>query len=166
MRAGVALGSNIEPRLVHLREARRLLAGLHSEMQPVLCSKVYETSPVGCPPDSPPFLNAALELSTELSPQQLLLRCKSIESQLGRPSASPRNSPRPIDIDLLYCNNIVLVEPDLTIPHPQLSRRRFVLQPLADIRPDLVLPRFTRNIRQLLDDLRSNDTVVEYVSEL
>ena len=93
MRAGVALGSNIEPRLVHLREARRLLLGLHSEMQPVLCSKVYETSPVGCPPGSPSFLNAVLELSIELSPQQLLFRFKSIESQLGRPERLAEKQP-------------------------------------------------------------------------
>ena len=166
MRAGVALGSNIEPRLAHLREARRLLLGLQSERQPVLCSKVYETSPVDCPPGSSPFLNAALELCTELSPQQLLLRFKSIESQLGRANALPRNSPRPIDIDLLYCDNIVLAEPNLTIPHPGLSRRRFVLQPLSDIRPDLVLPRFTRNVRQLLDDLRTNEEVSEHISVL
>ena len=162
MRAGVALGSNIEPRLVHLREARRLLLGLHSEMQPVLFSKIYETSPVGCPPDSPPFLNATLELCTDLAPQELFLRLKKIESALGRSSISPRNSPRPIDLDLLYCDNIVLAEPDLTIPHPQIARRRFVLQPLADIRPELVLPKFTRNIRELLADLE-NDEIVERI---
>jgi 2-amino-4-hydroxy-6-hydroxymethyldihydropteridine diphosphokinase len=165
MRAGVALGSNIEPRLVHLREARRLLLGPYSEMQPVLCSKVYETSPVDCPPGSPPFLNATLEFSTELSPQQLLRKFKSIEAELGRSTAAPRNSPRPIDIDLLYCDNIVLSEPDLTIPHPQMARRRFVLQPLSDIRPELILPTFRRNIRQLLADLPSSEMITEYISD-
>jgi 2-amino-4-hydroxy-6-hydroxymethyldihydropteridine diphosphokinase len=163
MRAGVALGSNIEPRLGYLQQARRRLLCLHSGTQPVLHSKVYETAPVGCPPGSPPFLNAALELSTDLSPQQLLLKFKGIESDLGRLPTSTRNSPRSIDIDLLYCDSVVLSEPNLTIPHPQIAKRRFVLQPLADIRPDLVLPNFTSNIQQLLAELQNDESVKEYL---
>jgi 2-amino-4-hydroxy-6-hydroxymethyldihydropteridine diphosphokinase len=163
MRAGVALGSNIEPRLGYLQEALRRLFSLHCGSQPVLCSKVYETSPVDCKPGSPPFLNAALELSTDLSPQQLLLKFKGIESDLGRLPTSTRNSPRSIDIDLLYCDSVVLSEPNLTIPHPQIAKRRFVLQPLADIRPDLVLPNFTSNIQQLLAELQNDESVKEYL---
>jgi 2-amino-4-hydroxy-6-hydroxymethyldihydropteridine diphosphokinase len=162
MRAGVALGSNIEPRLGYLQEALRRLFSLHCGSQPVLCSKVYETSPVDCKPGSPPFLNAALELCSKLSPQQLLLKFKIIESDLGRLPASAKNSARPIDIDLLYCDNIVLSEPNLTIPHPQMTRRRFVLQPLADIRPELVLPKFSKNIQELLAELRNDEIVREY----
>jgi 2-amino-4-hydroxy-6-hydroxymethyldihydropteridine diphosphokinase len=163
MRAGVALGSNIEPRLGYLQEARRRLLSLHSGTQPVLCSKVYETSPVGCAPGSLPFLNAALELSTELPPQQLLLKFKRIESDLGRLPTWTRNNPRPIDIDLLYCDRILLSDPNLTIPHPRMTHRRFVLQPLADIRPELVLPKFTRNIQQLLAELQNDEIVIEYI---
>jgi 2-amino-4-hydroxy-6-hydroxymethyldihydropteridine diphosphokinase len=160
MRAGIALGSNIEPRLMYLQAARRRLFGLHSGTQPVLCSKVYETSPVDCPSESQPFLNAALELSIEMQPQELLDTLKAIERHLGRLPAQQRNSPRTIDIDLLYCGDISLSKPNLVIPHPQIARRRFVLQPLVDIRPELRLPHFTKTIGELLADL-PNDQIVE-----
>src|SRR5512145_451059 len=100
MRTGFALGSNVEPRLVNLQSARRRLFDLHSGAQPVLCSKVYETSPVECAPNSPAFLNAVLELSTELEPEQLLRETKRIEHTLGRSPSGERNAPRIIDIDL------------------------------------------------------------------
>jgi len=162
MRTGIALGSNIEPRLVYLQAARRRLFDLHSGMQPVICSKVYETSPVGCPQDSPRFLNAVLELSTEMKPQDLLRELKNIEWALGRPPNYERNSPRTIDIDLLYCDNITLSLSSLTIPHPQIAFRRFVLQPLADIRPKLILPNFTKDIEELLKELKSDESVELY----
>ena len=162
MRAGIALGSNIEPRLVYLQAARRRLFSLHHGTQPILCSKVYETSPVGCPAKSSPFLNAALEFSTEMQPQELLNELQSIERDLGRSPTRQRNSPRTIDIDLLYCDDIVLSESNLTLPHPQIARRRFVLRPLADIRPKLILPHFTRNVAQLLADLESDESVDIY----
>jgi 2-amino-4-hydroxy-6-hydroxymethyldihydropteridine diphosphokinase len=162
MRAGIALGSNIEPRLVYLQAARRRVFSLHSGTQPILCSKVYETSPVDCPAESPPFLNAALEFSTKMQPQELLSKLKSIERALGRSSTRERNSPRTIDIDLLYCDDISLSEPNLTIPHPQIARRRFVLQPLVDIRPQLILPRFTKNVQELLAELKGDEIVTAY----
>jgi 2-amino-4-hydroxy-6-hydroxymethyldihydropteridine diphosphokinase len=162
MRAGIALGSNIEPRLAYLQAARRSVFGLHSGTRPILCSKIYETSPVDCPADSPPFLNAALEFSTEMQPQELLSKLKSIERALGRPPTQERNSPRTIDIDLLYCDSIALSEPSLTIPHPQIAQRRFVLQPLADIRPELILPRLTKNVQELLSELKDDEIVKKY----
>jgi 2-amino-4-hydroxy-6-hydroxymethyldihydropteridine diphosphokinase len=162
MRAGIALGSNIEPRLAYLQAARRSVFGLHSGTRPILCSKIYETSPVDCPADSPPFLNAALEFSTEMQPQELLSKLKSIERALGRPPTQERNSPRTIDIDLLYCDSIALSEPSLTIPHPQIAQRRFVLQPLADIRPELILPRLTKNVQELLSELKDDEIVNKY----
>jgi 2-amino-4-hydroxy-6-hydroxymethyldihydropteridine diphosphokinase len=162
MRAGIALGSNIEPRLAYLQAARRSVFSLHSGTRPILCSKIYETSPMDCPADSPPFLNAALEFSTEMQPQELLSKLKSIERALGRPPTQERNSPRTIDIDLLYCDDIALSEPSLTIPHPQIARRRFVLQPLADIRPELILPRLTKNVQELLSELKDDEIVKKY----
>ena len=162
MRAGIALGSNIEPRLVYLQAARRRLFSLHSGTQPVLCSKVYQTAPVDCPADSSPFLNAALELSTEMHPRELLKSFKSIERDLGRSPAHERNSPRKIDIDLLYCGEITLAEPELILPHPRITRRRFVLQPLVDIRPELRLPDFTQTIEELLADLANDESVDVY----
>jgi 2-amino-4-hydroxy-6-hydroxymethyldihydropteridine diphosphokinase len=165
MRAGIALGSNIEPRFDYLQAAHRRLLDLHTGVEPVLCSKIYETSPVGCPPGSPPFLNAVLEISTESQPQQLLRSLKSIESALGRRPAPNRNTPRTIDLDLLYCDDVILSESDLTLPHPQISQRRFVLEPLADIRPDLVLPLFERSVKESLDQLK-NDEVLRVYSNL
>lgn len=162
MRAGIALGSNIEPRLVYLQAARRRLFSFHSGTRPVLCSKVYETSPMDCPAESPPFLNAALEFSTEMQPQELFDELKSIERALGRLPTQERNGPRTIDIDFLYCDNIALSDPNLTIPHPQIARRRFVLQPLVDIRPELILPHFTKNVQELLADLKGDETVEQY----
>ena len=162
MRTGIALGSNIEPRLFYLQAARQRLFSLHYGSQPVLCSKVYETSPVGCSAKSPPFLNAALELSSEMEPQELLKRLKSIERDLGRSPNQKKNSPRTIDIDLLYYDDIALSEPDLTIPHPRIARRRFVLRPLADIRPKLILPHFARTVEELLANLQSDESVEVY----
>jgi 2-amino-4-hydroxy-6-hydroxymethyldihydropteridine diphosphokinase len=162
MRAGIALGSNIEPRLFYLQAARRRLFSLHYGTQPILCSKVYETSPVGCPAASPPFLNAALELSSEMRPHELLDSFKSIERDLGRSPNREKNSPRTIDVDLLYYDDIALSEPDLTVPHPRIARRRFVLRPLADIRPKLVLPHFARNVEELLENLQNDENVEVY----
>ena len=160
MRAGIALGSNIEPRLFYLQAARRRVFRLHHGTQPVLCSKVYETSPVGCPAGSPPFLNAALEFSSEMRPHELLQSFKSIERGLGRSPNQKKN--RTIDIDLLYYDDIALSEPDLTIPHPRIAGRRFVLRPLADIRPKLILPHLARNVEELLANLKSDESVEVY----
>lgn len=162
MRTGIALGSNIEPRLLFLQSARRQLFALHRGILPVLCSKVYETSPVDCPPNSPPFLNAVLELSTELEPEDLLREIKSIEHVLGRPLSGERNAPRVIDIDLLYCENVAIATPKLELPHPRITFRRFVLQPLADIRPQLRLPNVSKTVQELLQDLKSTETVSVY----
>ena len=166
MRSGIALGSNIEPRLLFLQSARRELFGLHRGTSPVLCSKVYETSPVDCPPNSPPFLNAVLELSTEFEPEDLLQKIKSIEHVLGRPPSGERNAPRVIDIDLLYCENVAIATPNLELPHPRIAFRRFVLQPLADIRPHLRLPNVSETVQELLADLKSDEFVSVYCSTI
>ena len=112
--------------------------------------------------ESPPFLNAALELSTEMQPHELFEELKSIERALGRSLTQERNIPRTIDIDLLYCDDIALSDSNLTIPHPQIARRRFVLRPLADIRPKLILPHFTKNVEELLAELQSDEIVDVY----
>jgi len=152
MRAGIALGSNIEPRLLNLQAASRGLFALHCGPQPILCSKVYETTPVDCPAGSQPFLNAVMELTTDLPPRQLLGRLQALEVSLGRPTTHGKNTPRAIDLDLIYCDQMTLSDPELTLPHPRLSLRRFVLQPLADIRPHFIPPNFTKNIEKLLSD--------------
>lgn len=166
MRAGIALGSNIEPRLVHLQTARRRIFELNSGFEPVIVSKVYETAPVGCAEGTQSFLNAVLEFSTDLEPEALFDRLQRIEQEMGRPQNHATNSPRSIDLDILYCDNITLNTEKLILPHPRLAARRFVLQPLCDIRPDLVLPNFTENIEQLLNSLRDQDNVLFYCNSI
>ena len=166
MRTGIALGSNIEPRFAHLRAARRRIDFLHAGPDPVLCSKVYETSPVECPPGSPFFLNAVLELFIREEPYEIFKKLQSIEQALGRRPSATRNSPRVIDIDLLYCGNIVIATPGLTLPHPRIANRLFVLRPLADIRPELILPTFSRTVEDLLRELSPAEHAVVYCDSI
>ena len=166
MKAGIALGSNIEPRLLNLQAARRRLFALHSNTGPVACSKVYETSPVDCPEGTAPFLNAVLEISTLLSPSELLVRLQEIESDLGRPPAHAKNAPRTIDLDLLYCDSLTVTLPELELPHPRISQRLFVLKPLCDIRPDLILPTFSQRAEELLSDWTGEESLTVYCNAI
>lgn len=153
MRTGIALGSNLGDRLDHLRAGRDFLLSLHEGHTPAAVSPVYETTPVDCPPDSPAFLNAVLEIYTCLEPAELLAQMSALEKKLGRHTSPLRNAPRPLDLDLLYCGDRQLTLPQLTLPHPRLASRRFVLEPLAAIRPDLILPGHTCTVADHLRDL-------------
>jgi 2-amino-4-hydroxy-6-hydroxymethyldihydropteridine diphosphokinase len=153
MRTGIALGSNVGDRLAQMREARRHLFALEMAAPPFLSSRLYETEPVGTDPDAGAFLNAVLEIDYSGEPLELLTALQFIERQMGRPAERPRNAPRRIDLDILYCGDRTLLANDIEIPHPRLHQRRFVLTPLADIRPDLVLPGQTQTIAKLLATL-------------
>jgi 2-amino-4-hydroxy-6-hydroxymethyldihydropteridine diphosphokinase len=134
--AYIGLGSNLGDREDNLRAALERLA----EFGRVRVSSLRETEPVGVT-DQPRFLNAAAELVTELSPQDLLARLLEIERELGRDRARERRwGPRTIDLDLLLYGDQVLDEPGLTVPHPRLDERRFVLEPLHELAPELSLP--------------------------
>lgn len=150
MRTAVALGSNIEDRLRHLRTARDHLLALHNGRSPFLASRIYETAPVDCPPGSPCFLNAAIALSTDLPPLDLLDALQHIERSLGRPADHGLNTPRTIDLDILFCDNLAFTLPELTVPHPRLAARPFVLAPLSDVEPDRILPHQSSPVRDLL----------------
>lgn len=139
-RAGIALGSNLGESPDLLSQAIQLLQSLAVPGEPFLEAPVYRTAPVACPPGSPDFLNTAVELAFAGSAFELLERTRAIERQLGRGASTQRNAPRLIDVDLLYFGNERIETERLTLPHPRLRIRRFVLQPLADIRPDLILP--------------------------
>jgi 2-amino-4-hydroxy-6-hydroxymethyldihydropteridine diphosphokinase len=115
-------------------------------------SSPYETEPVGEILDQPDFLNAAVRIRTPLEPGQLLDVCKAIEAERGRASGGPRHGPRPIDIDLLLLGDIELSTDRLTIPHPEVTARRFVLMPLLELDPLLTLPDGT-SLRSALDGL-------------
>lgn len=130
-RAFVALGSNLGDRAGALRRA---VAGLPDV---VAVSPVYETEPVGGPGDQPPYLNLVVELSTTLSPHQLLEVAQRLEAAAGRVRGE-RFGPRVLDVDLLLVGELTVEAPDLTVPHPRMTRRRFVLAPLADLAPELV----------------------------
>jgi len=135
--AYLGLGGNMGEREVMLaRAAARLDA--HPGIRVLGRSSLYETEPVG-PAGQPWYLNAVLETETSLSPLELLGACKQIEADLGR-RRGLRWGPRPIDIDILLFGHFEISTPDLVIPHPELRKRAFVLVPLAEIAPDLVLP--------------------------
>lgn len=155
MRAGIALGSNVGDRGDFLRRARHLVFALHEGPGPFVCSRVYETDPVGCPAGSQQFLNAAIELSTPLAPLDLLARLQGIEIELGRPPVHALHGPRTADLDLLYCDSMILSLPALTLPHPRISGRGFVLHPLRDICPERVLPNQVKTVRELCEAFAS-----------
>ena len=166
MRAGIALGSNIGDRLAHLRDGYREVVNLSSDPGTIRCSSVYETSPVDSPPRASAYLNAVIEIEYERPAISLLDSLLKIERSLGRPSKRPRNAPRTIDLDLLYLGNLTLNSPEIVIPHPRITQRRFVLKPLADISPDLVLPGQTLSIGDLLIRLKSEEEVTKLQEEL
>ncbi len=115
-------------------------------------SSLYETEPVGEILDQPDFLNAAVRIRTALEPEALLDLCKEIEAERGRDFDGPRHGPRPIDVDLLLLGDIEMTTDRLTLPHPEVTSRRFVLQPLIELDPDLHLPDGT-GLRSALDAL-------------
>jgi len=160
-RAGIALGSNLGDRLANLRAARDRLVRLSPESASLLQAPVYQTVPLHCPDGSPDFLNTVIELELAAAPLDLLRATQAIERQLGRPAGGPRHAPRVIDVDLLYLGTETMASAALVLPHPQLAQRRFVLQPLADIRPELVLPGHTANIAALLRQLVSAEPPLE-----
>jgi len=160
MRTAVALGSNLGDRLGNLRAARNAIFDLANVKPPLLSSPVYETEPVDCEPRAGKFLNAVVEFEYQSDPATLLEQLIRIEEALGRKRDHPKNVSRIIDIDLLYCGDQQIDNERLQLPHPQVHSRKFVLQPLADIRPDLVLPGQTKTIRKLLEKLGESGEVV------
>lgn len=150
MRAAVALGSNLGERLANLRNARKDIAALSGVLPPMRLSAIYETEPVGCEKGAAKFLNAALELGYAGEALDLLHKLAAIEKLLGRPASHQRNVSRAIDLDLLYFGDLEIESADLHLPHPRIAEREFVLRPLGDINPDLVLPKQTETVGTLL----------------
>jgi 2-amino-4-hydroxy-6-hydroxymethyldihydropteridine diphosphokinase len=165
MRAGVALGSNLGERLENLRNARQEIAALDGVLPPMRSSSVYETEPVGCEMGAAKFLNAVLEFGYAGEPRELLRELAAIEKRLGRPAAHARNVSRSIDLDLLYFGDLEIETVELQLPHPRITEREFVLRPLADIRPDLVLPKQSESVGALLLQLTVTGAVVRAAVE-
>jgi 2-amino-4-hydroxy-6-hydroxymethyldihydropteridine diphosphokinase len=166
MRSGIALGSNVGDRLRNLREAFARVLVLNESHAKVLFSSIYETSPIASEPGTRSYLNAVMEIDFRGTPTILLERILEIERLMGRPSRRPRNAPRLIDLDILYVGDLVLNSPKITIPHPRLSERRFVLTPLAEVAPDLLLPGQSVSVEKLLARLADPGTVVRIPSTL
>ncbi|MGB9183620.1 MAG: 2-amino-4-hydroxy-6-hydroxymethyldihydropteridine diphosphokinase [Solirubrobacteraceae bacterium] len=134
----LGLGSNIGDRRARLQSAVAALGERGVTVQ--AASAVYETEPVGLVLDQPDFLNACLRIETELEPEGLLEACKAVEQEVGRAAGGVRHGPRVIDVDVLLLGDLVYESPRLTLPHPQVRSRRFVLVPLLELDPELTLP--------------------------
>ena len=165
MRTAVALGSNLGNRLENLQAARRQIIELADVQQPILSSGIYETEPVDCEPGALKFLNAVVEFDYEGDRIHLLDQLVRIEEGLGRKRDHRKNVSRTIDIDLLYCGDRGIDNERLQLPHPRMHLRKFVLQPLADIRPELILPGQTRTVCELLAELKEPGVVIRLTGD-
>ena len=153
----LALGSNLGDRLTYLRQARELLEPLAKGV--IISAPLYETDPLDCPQDSPAFLNTVLCFECELTPVELLQETQAIECKLGRAAKEARalNAPRPIDLDILLAGDSAMQTEELTLPHPRLHERLFVLHPLRDLEPTLVPPTHANPVSILLELCQSEE---------
>jgi 2-amino-4-hydroxy-6-hydroxymethyldihydropteridine diphosphokinase len=151
----LGLGANLGDRLGQIEKA---VVFLQSCGRVKKKSALYETSPQGMP-GAAPFLNMVLALESDLTPRELLTVCKNHEAVQGRDLKNSHCRPRPIDIDILLAGNMVLDSPELTVPHPRLCERAFVLVPLFEIAPKLIHPLEKVTVTRLLSRLRSSEKI-------
>ena len=160
--AFIAFGGNLGDAKSNVREAMERLAVFSST--PLLRSSLWRSTPVDCPPGSPDFINAVVALNPlpRFTPESLLAELQALERTLGRQPKKVLNEARPLDLDLIAWGGEVRDTPALALPHPRAHLRRFVLLPLSEIAPDLLLPGQTRTVVELLSGLRT-DEVLERV---
>lgn len=156
----VALGSNLGDSPKILRDAMERLQSL--SVAPILKSSLWRNTPVDCPPGSPDFVNAVVGLSPRRgeTPETLVAKLQAVEKEFGRQPKQVQNEPRVLDLDLIAWGDKRRSSAALTLPHPRAQERKFVLQPLAEIAPDLVLPGQTETVFQLLAGLASGDVLL------
>jgi 2-amino-4-hydroxy-6-hydroxymethyldihydropteridine diphosphokinase len=145
----LSLGANMGDRLLNLRNA---IAGLRELGELVALSSIYETEPVDVEQAQPWFLNCAAAMDTDLSPREVLDKILSMELAMGRVRVKKRG-PRPVDIDIIFIGDDVIDLPGLTVPHPAMQSRLFVLAPLAEIAPHAMHPLLKKSVRELLNTL-------------
>jgi len=155
----VALGSN-------LGNSRQIILDAMARLQsfsgaPILKSSLWQTTPVDCPPDSPKFVNAVVGLvpKKDETPESLLKKLRGLEIEFGRQAKKILNEPRPLDLDLIAFGNEIRNSAELILPHPRAHERKFVLQPLSEIAPDLILPGQRKTVSELLAALPAGETV-------
>jgi 2-amino-4-hydroxy-6-hydroxymethyldihydropteridine diphosphokinase len=153
MRVTIGLGSNLGERETEVKKAVEFLGSLGENL---IVSSLYESAPEECPEGASLFVNAVAEMNYKGGLFALLRKFMDFETQRGRPKERPRNAPRPIDLDILLCEDLRLQHPLLTVPHPLLARRHFVLKPLAEIRGELEVAGLDQTIAQLLAKLEEN----------
>jgi 2-amino-4-hydroxy-6-hydroxymethyldihydropteridine diphosphokinase len=156
----VALGSNLGKSANIIRRAMERLQEF--SVQLILKSSLWQTMPVDCPPDSPKFVNAVVGFTPrkDETPESLLKKLRDLEKEFGRPSKKILNEPRPLDLDLIAFGNETRNLPELILPHPRAHLRKFVLQPLSEIAPELILPGQGKTVAELLAGLRGDETVM------
>jgi len=150
-RVFISIGSNIGDRVENCLRAERLLAS-SGKAEVIRRSRLYETEPWGVK-GQPAFINSVVEVATGLAPGELLAFLKSIEAGIGR-TPSPRWGERVIDLDILFYGGVVVSEDGLSVPHPRLHERAFVLAPLADIAPDFIHPVLNKSVKEMLAGLK------------
>jgi 2-amino-4-hydroxy-6-hydroxymethyldihydropteridine diphosphokinase len=160
METGFCLGSNMGGRLRLLSQAKTLIL-LEPNVRFVDQSPAYETEPVGVKPEfkAMKFLNAVLIVESPHTAEEWLPKIKKIETTLQRVRTEDRNAPRPIDVDILFCGSQIVDSDLLQVPHARWAERRFVVQPLADVRPELVLPGTESPVMKILAQMDGNDDV-------
>lgn len=166
MEFGLSLGSNLGDRATNLIEAKRRIAGIPG-VHIVAQSPLYETEPVGVKPEYKDieFLNAILVIESIKPPSELHLLLKNVERDIGRQRTTDKYAPRTVDIDLIYAGDETIDRAGLKIPHPMWAKRRFVLQPLSDVRPNLILPGADKTVAQILAAMPKGEAVKVFQKE-
>jgi len=155
----IAIGSNLGDSQKIILDAMARLQDFSEET--ILKSSIWQTSPVDCPPGSPVFMNAVAGLVPRAgeTPESLLEKLRALEKEFGRVSKRILNEPRPLDLDLIAFGDEVRFSAELILPHPRAHVRRFVLQPLSEIAPELILPKQEKSVAQLLMELPAGEVV-------
>ena len=164
--AVVALGANLGDSRQNVLRAIARLQELSEH--PVLKSSLWQTVPLDCPPGSPSFVNAVVGLipRTGETPESLLAKLQGLEQEFGRRPKQVLNEPRPLDLDLVAFGGEIRATRELVLPHPRAHERRFVLQPLSEILPDLILPGQTQSVAQLLEQLAPDNGMRKLTAQL